>query len=161
MQKRAGYYRRELPFTDDLEMLLRLACLGHVGETCSSIAVQRLHAANLSNALWIDASRRFREGSTTFEKFFATEGASLPDAPRLQRLARRSFGKHAYWSALAHLCRGELETGKQLFRWAIARSPSSLIVPPVGYLLSMESLVERIRNALASALRGHGNERVP
>lgn len=158
MQKRAGYYRAELPFTDDLEMQLRLACLGSVAETPAGIVVQRLHQTNLSNALWSDAHRRFCEGEATFASFFASKGATLPDAARLQRLASRSHGKHAYWTAVSHFCRGDFDSSRELIRFAISRCPSTVLVPPIDYLFSMERPAERIRNAMASVFAGGARE---
>lgn len=51
-QKAAGYHRADLPFNDDVELLLRLACLGDVADTRSSLAIQRLHSENQSKAFW-------------------------------------------------------------------------------------------------------------
>lgn len=148
MQKKAGYYRSDLPFTDDLEMMLRLACVGHVAQTSACWLVRRLHESNISSILWRTTARRLEEGDATFSKFFSREGSLVPGAKRLQRLAAQSFGKQAYWSAVSHLCRGDLASSKRLFEWAFSRAPSTRILPPVGYLLLMESPIERVWNTL-------------
>src|SRR5215469_14104785 len=47
-QRRAGYYRAQLPHSCDLEMWMRLACLGRVAETNCVQGYVRRHARNRS-----------------------------------------------------------------------------------------------------------------
>lgn len=146
-QKLAGYYRAELPHTDDLEMCLRVARLGPVAETKAPLAIVRSHGSNRSafagddysqNVLRFERDPSFfiwhEEDEAAFESFFAHEGRSLPEAARLRRRASRSLGERAYWSALAHLCRGQPGASLDLFKFAFRRCPTAAILPPVSLL---------------------------
>jgi hypothetical protein len=53
----------EIGNTTDLNMLMRLASHGRVAESASSLAIQRLHGANLTASHW--ASRQLSENYTT------------------------------------------------------------------------------------------------
>jgi glycosyltransferase involved in cell wall biosynthesis len=61
-QKQAGYYRRALPYTDDLEMLLRLAMLGSVAVTDAIQGARRLHGGNMANVNSQSRARTSRTG---------------------------------------------------------------------------------------------------
>jgi glycosyltransferase involved in cell wall biosynthesis len=157
IQKAAGYYRPELPHTDDLEMCLRLARLGRVAETKAPLAIVRAHGSNRSafarddysqNVLRFERDPTFfvwhEEDEAAFESFFAHEGRSLPEAARLHRLARRSLGERAYWSALAHLCRGQPGASLELFKFASRRCPTAAILPPVSLLFRRPGTVGKL-----------------
>src|SRR5262245_21218261 len=98
-------------------MLLRLASFGEVAETGAAQMVQRLHDANLSQGTWKDPIRRFREEEELYESFFAHEGRAVPGAGAMRRRARRNVGKRVYWSAVAHLSRGDTRNGTTLLRY--------------------------------------------
>lgn len=136
VQKKVGHYRPELQFTDDLEMMMRLARFGRVAETPAIMTMQRVHQANISHATWGDPVRGLRDEEAMFNTFFAHEGSTMPEARRLHRTARRTVGKKAYRLALVHLVRGPRKTAFDLIKYTYSVCPKYLIVPPVGYLFN-------------------------
>ena len=150
--KKAGHFRPELFHYDDLEMLLRLASFGPVAETAAPQAVQRLHQANLSQGTWKDPILRFREEEQLYESFFAHEGRAVAGADAMRRRARRNVGKRVYWSAMAHLSRGDARNGVTLLRYAFRLCPSAAVLPPVDYLFQIDKPFARIGSAITSAM---------
>jgi glycosyltransferase involved in cell wall biosynthesis len=122
-----------LPYTDDLEMWLRLAMLGSVVTIRAPQAIRRLHKARMSTGY--QSLRDFRERERAFESFFRTAGAALPDADILMAAVRRGLGQHAYWSGLSHLLRGQLSDARDLLGLAHRELPLGGVVPPVAWLL--------------------------
>jgi glycosyltransferase involved in cell wall biosynthesis len=151
-QKAAGYHRADLPFNDDVELLLRLACLGNIAETKSSLAIQRLHAHNHSKSFWDRPERQYIANEAMFQSFFANEGASIPDAQRLHKRAIRRVSAQAYWSAVARFCRGESSTSFALMRFALAHFPAMAILPPLDHLLQAEGSFDRAVAALSKTI---------
>lgn len=140
-QKLAGYYRRELPYSDDFEMWLRFARLGAAAATKATQGIMRVHESSITSVarairyqhegdrLPLDLSRDM----AAFEVFFAQEGALLPEAARLRRLARRGLAERAYWSALANLRRGQAGTSRDLLKFALTHRSMAAILPPLRY----------------------------
>jgi glycosyltransferase involved in cell wall biosynthesis len=154
VQKQAGHYRPELPFGDDLEMLLRLARLGPVAETKAVQGIWREHGSNRSKIFWADSMRRLRAAELTFETFFFGEGGTIDGAARLRRQARRTLGNCAYWSAVSHLIRGHFREGISLFGLAFGLSPLATVVPPVAHLFQQGRSFARVREVVWEAVRG-------
>lgn len=157
-QKLAGYYRRELPYTTDFEMWMRLARLGPAARTDAQLAVYRLH----SSALKARACRDYAcerppalpwEDEAAFKSFFTHEGASLPEAPRLRRLAKRGLAERAYWAALAHLCRGQPGVARDLFKFAFQRRPITAVLPPVSYLSQRDNAMDRMIDVASELIK--------
>jgi glycosyltransferase involved in cell wall biosynthesis len=151
LQKAAGYYRPELPHTDDFEMWMRLARLGPAARTEADLAILRFHgsarsaaARRIQNAPYHRPPAMPWHDEAAFESFFAHEGASLPEATRLHRLARRNLGERAYWAAVAHFCRGQFWPSWDLLKFALSRRPIAAIVPPVPYLFRRQNGIERV-----------------
>lgn len=157
VQKRVGYYRPALPHTDDFEMWMRFACQGAVAETSAIQGGIRAHASSQSAFVRQQHRWDLLHCEAAFESFFAQEGGDLAEARRLRRLARRSIGGRAYWSAMAHLGRGDLAEALVLFGLAMRRVPSCALVPPFSYLLRREDA--QIRLARAFAELGIGRRR--
>lgn len=135
VQKKAGYYRQELPFTDDLEMALRLARLGSVAETSAVQGIRRLHKANESKRHIASRTQELAHREAAIESFFAHEGAVIANAERLRGLARRRLAERAYWWGARELSQGFGRDAFDLFRFSFARSPIMMIAPPVGHLI--------------------------
>jgi glycosyltransferase involved in cell wall biosynthesis len=135
-QKRAGHYCSDLPYTNDLEMLLRLAVLGPVAETSAVQGMRRSHASNMSKLNRQTRTQELGCRAAAFESFFAREGRAMPDARRLSGLAKRSLAARAYWWGMRALCRSDLRGALPLFGYAFRVHPTSLILPPVGYLFA-------------------------
>jgi glycosyltransferase involved in cell wall biosynthesis len=134
VQKAAGIYRPELTHTDDMELWMRFTCHGGAAETDAVQAFQRVHGHNQS-ATVADIQLWNLQFEAAFESFFSREGAALPNTRAYRDMARRSLGERAYWSAFAHLARGEGKTALALAKFAIRLAPSTLALPPLGYLL--------------------------
>lgn len=149
-QKQAGHYRRELPHTDDVEMWLRLGCLGKAVRIDAVQVLARIHAHNQSASVrtvhhWNVEMER------AFDCFFADAGRSLPQAGRLHRMARRRLAERAYWCAISHLVRGEPDVA-ELLRFALARQPLFALIPPVDAVLRRGDGAERIGQTLRAMM---------
>jgi hypothetical protein len=94
------------------------------------------------------------EDEAAFESFFAHEGATLPEAPRLRRLAKRGLAERAYWAALAHLCRGQPGVARDLFRFAFQRRPITAVLPPVSYLSRRDNAMDRMIDVASELIKG-------
>ncbi len=148
VQKRIGYYRESLPHTDDVEMWMRFACIGDLAEIDAEQAVVRIHDANRSSALstvhlWICA------WEAAFDSFFDNEGAALPDAARLHRLAKQTLAERAYWCAASHLLRGDFALARDLIRFSVRAAPSTAFIPPIASLLRRPDALQRIKAVAA------------
>ncbi len=153
VQKRTGYYRTELPHSDDYDVWLRLALHGSVAELDCIQAGIRTHGTNRSSDLWARQILHILHTADAAECFFAHEGGEMPDAKYLHRLARRGLAERAYWSAISHLLRGEKGVGELLklaFRWR----PVTAFLPPVGYLLQRPDTLRRLQRLVDMWARG-------
>jgi GT2 family glycosyltransferase len=137
-QKRVGYYRASLPHTDDFEMWMRFACHGAAAETAAIQGGLRAHSSSQSAFVRQQHRWDIMHCEEAFTSFFQREGAARADAARLLLLARRSVGERAYWSAAAHLCRGDVAEFMALIKFALRRRPSCAMVPPLSYLVRRE-----------------------
>ena len=149
-QKRAGYYREELPHTADLEMWLRFSCFGHAAETRAVQALRRYHSQARSASL-SDVQMWDLYSEAAFESFFANEGALLPNSTRLHRIARRALADRAYWGSIANLLRGNTPLALRLWKFAISREPSAIVVPPIRYLLRRQDAFSHIGQVISES----------
>jgi glycosyltransferase involved in cell wall biosynthesis len=152
-QKRAGHYRKELKFTNDLEMLLRLANIGNIAETDTVQGIRREHEANISSAYWNDFMAILLAVHSAVDIFVKSEIHNVRASKDLRRRARASVGRHAYWSAVSHLMRGKMRQALPLFRLAFNFSPRLMLAPPIGQLLTMERALPRIWEVFSEALK--------
>ena len=147
-QKRVGHYRDTLPHTSDLEIWLRFACIGGAAQTDAVQGIRRVHPLNRSATVY-DCHKWDLQWETAFESFFEHEGTMLPNCRRLRRMARRALAERAYWGCLSNLLRGNFTLSSDLLRYAVARCPDTMILPPVGYLLRHSDSLGRIAKALS------------
>lgn len=150
-QKAAGYYRAEIPYTDDMELWMRLALVGDVASTASIQAARRLHPRQDTNTYMDFLVRDVIERAKAFDCFFAHEGAALPDAQRLHAMARRQLADQSYWSGLSHIVRGHRAAGTALLAHAIRERPNALLMPPVLHILTMQRPLGRLAEIAAEA----------
>jgi glycosyltransferase involved in cell wall biosynthesis len=143
IHKKVGHYRPELQFTDDMEVLLRLAYFGSVAETGDIQAIQRLHEMNVSQTTWKDPVRRLLEQVAVADSFFRNEGRDVPEAKSLHAAARRGTGAAAYWAGVAQFLRGDYRTGFNLLKLAVHLSPRSAIIPPLNHLARIDQPLTR------------------
>jgi len=147
-QKRVGHYRTQLPHTSDLEVWLRFACIGSAAETDAVQGIRRVHPSNRSATVY-DCHQWDLQWEAAFESFFKNEGARLPNARCLHRMARRALAERAYWGSFSNLLRGDFGLSWHLLQYAIGRCPDTLILPPIGYLLRHRDSMARIMKALS------------
>lgn len=149
-QKRAGHYLATLPHTDDVEMWMRIACLGSVAKIDAVQLYARIHEANQSAAV-SNVNSWNLEMEQAFAAFFGGAGAALGQARRLHRMARRSLADRAYWCAVSHLLRGE-PGARDLLRFALRLRPTLALMPPLGGLFGRADALDRIRATLKARL---------
>lgn len=152
-QKVVGHYRAELPYTDDLELWMRLALEGDVASTATIQAARRLHPGQDTNNYMDFLVRDVIERAKAFDCFFAPERAALPDARELHATARRRLADQSYWSGISHMLRGHRAAGKALLAHAIRERPNALLLPPLGHILTMKRPVGRLGEIAAEAFR--------
>lgn len=145
IHKKAGHYRPELPYTDDLEIMLRMAALGDVAKTGTVQGVRRIHHANMSGAFQKAKIHDLLQREAAFESFFSREGQSLANAAALQRLSRQSLAERAYWWALRDVFKRRIDSSRDLFSFAFRLSPRSAYIPPVNFLFRSGGPYDRIR----------------
>jgi len=152
-QKSTGHYRPTLRYTDDWEMMLRLATFGAVAATHAPQAVRREHADNMSRQFWVERLNSLAELEKAYVSFFEHEGKALPDAPKLLALARRRLGDTAYWAGVSHAVRGRAGA-RALFAFAFTRAPTSRFAPPVQHLARMSNPLERVQRVFGEVFGG-------
>jgi glycosyltransferase involved in cell wall biosynthesis len=151
-QKRVGYYSASLPYSDDLEMWLRLATVGSVASTPTVQAIRRYHDARMSAGYDGVGVSDFTEREAAFEGFFHCHGHSLSNSKQLLRAARTGLGQHAYWSAVSHFFRGRTRAALMLLRYALRKCPSVALFPPVSWVFRMDRPLARITEVASQAI---------
>jgi len=133
-QKRAGHFRPHLRYTDDLEMMLRLALQGRVAQTRAVQAIRRLHGANMSELYASERASELQHRRAAFESFLDHEGRTMPNAGALRARMHNGIASRAYWWAVRELLRGRAHSARELFSLSVSLRPATAIVPPVSYL---------------------------
>jgi hypothetical protein len=139
LQKEIGHFRPELRYTCDIEVLMRLACLGSVAKTNGTQFIKRQHGDNISVEYWGDWKAELEHLLDAYESFFHHEGAHLPDAARLKWKVKKNIAQRAYWSGLSHRLRGLNSQSSALFKLAYSTYPLSNVLPPISYWLKVEN----------------------
>jgi glycosyltransferase involved in cell wall biosynthesis len=124
VQKKIGYYRKEIAHADDLEMWLRLASAGDVARTSAIHGIRRLHGSQVSEAYREIPLYLFTQRHEAFASFFQHEGRSMPNAKSLNRLVRTKLAKEALWSGLWLVKHGNEEEGAKLVEFALRLAPT-------------------------------------
>ncbi len=155
IQKKAGYYRTSLKFTDDMEMWLRISMLGDVARTGRAQAVQRMHSSRHNLQCLESLVGDFIERERAISSFFQQEGASMPAADEMFGLAKRSLGCHAYWAGLSQTIKGNLNLDRcrAIFSYAFSRCPRALLFPPVLWLYNYKRPHRQMRVGMQGLLR--------
>jgi hypothetical protein len=151
-QKQAGHYRQELPHTDDYEMWMRLALMGAVGETPTLQAYLRNHGENRTAQISRGPGWQLMQTKAALDSFFAREGAAMPSAANLHRLAERNIAGRAYWSAISNCWRGRWRIGAELMSVAFALRPTARVIPPLDYLFQHPDSLRRAGQVIAEKL---------
>ena len=155
-QKTVGHYRASLPHANDLEMALRLAQLGQVVEFEGALGINRLHAAQITAVYFSDKLTQLKQRLAVFDSFFSREGAVMPEANRLHRIAIHKVADVAYWQAILNLFRGKTAFGVELLRYCFSLTPASRLFPPLGHFYRSKGAFKRALLVLSGrSLGGH------
>ncbi|GAB4361938.1 MAG: glycosyltransferase family A protein [Oricola sp.] len=156
VQKRAGHYDASLPYTDDLDMLMRLALHGAVLECDLPIGIRREHEVNMTKTFIRKRITDLEERRITFDRFFTGRSGEIPDARRKHTLVRRRLAETAYLSAASHFFRGHRLEAVELYKFGLGLKASSMLLPPLGYLVRKPGAFRRAGEVLTQAFsRGH------
>lgn len=126
VQKKAKHYKAHLTYTEDVEMMLRLACYGDVAETSAVQGIRRLHGLNLSDQHVTDRKSDLVYRKAAFDSFLDDQSRLLHDAELLRKTVNRNVALRAFrWGARA-LQAGRLSEAWDLLRYAASLSPMFL-----------------------------------
>jgi glycosyltransferase involved in cell wall biosynthesis len=131
VQKRVGHYRPELPYTDDLEMILRLAAACRIAHTNRIQGFRRLHSSNLSAQHLTSRLADLQHRRAAFRSFFSCLGGSAR-ASRLLALAERKFAEMAYWWSAQEMARGNLAAAAELLGFAVRTDAGAILHLPLS-----------------------------
>ncbi len=134
VQKRVGYYSPELAYTDDLEMVLKLARLGHVARCDAVQGYRREHSGNVSSAYWSDLLLWMKSVDAAFSMFFSGPGRGLANRVELELQMRRALAERAYWSSIARSICSDKDVARSMMHFAMEQSPRCRHIPPVAGL---------------------------
>lgn len=155
-QKTAGHYRASLPHANDLELVLRLAQLGSVVEFEGALGINRVHPAQITAVQFSDKLTQLKQRQAVFDSFFSREGAAMPGASRLHRIALHKIADVAYWQAVLNLLRGKTAFGVELLRYCFSLTPASRLFPPLGHFYRSKGSFKRALLVLSG--RGLGGQ---
>lgn len=132
-QKEVGHFNDKLQYSDDLEMVLRLARMGKVVSVDGPLCIRREHASQISKTQFANECRQLKEHEAAFLSFFG----SHPAAPRnikLQRIVQRELATRAFRAAISHARRGRLALSVDLVRYGMRLNPAMAIPVFLGKL---------------------------
>jgi glycosyltransferase involved in cell wall biosynthesis len=155
-QKKAGHFRPHLRYTDDLEMMLRLALHGSVAETSAVQGIRRLHGANMSESFAKDSADELRHRNAAFESFFAKEGKELCMKLDLRKKVRKGLAERSYWWGVRELSKAQMSSALALFKLGFHLHPLTMIVPPIGHLFTNRNELNgftTVRTPISNLLR--------
>ncbi|MFZ2099482.1 MAG: glycosyltransferase family A protein [Oricola sp.] len=155
VQKEVGHYDPSLPYTDDLDMLLRLARHGSVVECTSPIGIRREHDANMSKIFLRKRVTDLQEREVTFDRYFANGSDRLSNVARKRSIVRSRLAEAAYLSAASHLLRGHRADAGELYRYGLKLKPSSMVLPPLGHIFRKPKAFKRAGWVILEAFAPH------
>ena len=153
-QKRIGHYRASLPYTDDLEMWLRLATVGDVAEANTPQGIRRVHGAQASEAYREVPARDFVERIAAFESFFAHEGAAMADAGEMLALVRKTIGEEVFWYGRGRHREGDRANAALCIKYGLELYPLANVPRLLKWLLSGEASLHEAGVYLSTLVPG-------
>ena len=154
VQKAIGHYRASLPFTDDLEMWLRLATLGAVAEANIHQGIRRVHRGQASDAYREVPARDFVERVAAFESFFANEGAAIADAGELLGVVKKTIGQEVFWYGCGRHREGDVANAVPCIKYGLKLYPAANAPRFLKWLLSGELSLQEAALHLSALLPG-------
>ena len=156
VQKNVGHYDASLAYTDDLDMLLRLAQHGSVAECNSPIGIRREHDSNMTKTFLRKRVTDLKERAVTFDRYFECKSALVNGVERKHALVRRRIAEAAYWSAASNLLRGYRSDAVELYKYGLQLKPSSMLLPPLGHLVRKPGVLKRAGAVLSEVFSPQG-----
>ncbi len=160
-QKRIGHYRASLPYTDDLEMWLRLATVGSVAKANVPQGIRRVHASQASEPYREVPARDFAERVAAFESFFTHEGAAMPQAHELLRLVKTTIGMEVFWYGLGRHREGDRANAVRCVTYGIKLYPLATVPRLFKWLASGEVSLQEAGAYLRALVPGARRARRP
>jgi GT2 family glycosyltransferase len=155
-QKKIGHYRPSLPYTDDLEMWLRLATLGAVAEANMPQGIRRVHMSQASEPYRAVPVRDFAERVAAFESFFAHEGAAMPDARELLAVVKKTIGMEVFWYGRGRHREGDRANAACCIEYSLKLYPVATAPRLLKWLLSGEVSLHDAGTYLSALIPGLG-----
>jgi glycosyltransferase involved in cell wall biosynthesis len=118
-QKIIGYYPEGIRYANDMNMWLRLATLGKVAETASTLGIRRLHGRQMTHFYRENRVFDFIEHLNNFRHFFANEGAQIPHSSREAEKVAKVIGGRSVYVGLKQLARGRVRQGVQCLEFGV------------------------------------------
>lgn len=162
--KELGGYKPRLPHTADMELWLRFATRGGVAAIAAVQAFKRDHGRNMQieyvSSILGDLEQRW----AAFDLFFAENRAGLPEANRLEELARHTLAMEGFWHASRALDAGDTPAANRLLDFSLNLYPRLRSEPCWSRLVwkrrlgkvwcVMRPVAERIRRGFAQGRTG-------
>jgi glycosyltransferase involved in cell wall biosynthesis len=158
-QKAIGGYRSFLPHSGDMEMWLRFAAHGAVATIDAVQAVTRMHSSNMSTtSYYAPKLPDFQQRKQAFDTFFKEYSGCVPDSRTLRRRVLRILAEKVFWDGIIQLCRGRIDSARQLLSFSFDLDPNLRYRPPLRrapsvFRESANRLFGRRRRALFSVLK--------
>jgi glycosyltransferase involved in cell wall biosynthesis len=129
VQKKVGLYKHALPHAGDLEMWLRCAMCGDVGEIGNIQGFRRMHDSNMFMLYAADGLmiRDFTQRYQTFQIFFAEHGHDLYGEKQLRMLANHQLADQIINEAKAQFRKKRLYSSLQLLQFAFQVAPGIVL----------------------------------
>jgi hypothetical protein len=102
----------------------------------------------MSSGFYADPRADYQQCKDAFDSFFAEVDDVLPQAHRLKALSDKVLAERAFWTGVGQLCRGRIESGRWLLRFAIMLRPRLRFMPPVLRMMRTPGASQRTLSAL-------------
>jgi len=122
VQKKIGWYRKDLPHSGDLEMWLRLAGQGSVGIIDVVQGFYRCHGQNMSGGY--TGLRDLRQRKDAFDAAGAACGARVPDLRQYMSHVNRLLAEEAFWAGNRAFERGAQAEIDECLAYALELCPA-------------------------------------
>jgi glycosyltransferase involved in cell wall biosynthesis len=154
VQKKVGLYKYALPHAGDLEMWLRCAMYGDVGEIDNIQGFRRMHDSNMCLQYAADGLMigDFRQRYQAFRIFLAEHGHDLNDGKQLGVIANYQLANQIVDEARAQLRKKRVYASLELLQFAFRIAPA-IVLNSQWWLRVAKWVWRRARNVLAGINR--------
>ena len=128
-QKKVGYYRDNLIYADDMNMWLRIATLGDVGETSSVQGIRRLHPGQITEFYRNNTVHELIDHLDSFNNFFANEGSGIPNSTAEHQRVVRKVASNGAKIAVKRALRGDAKQAALCLGFVLQTVAGSLAAP--------------------------------